>query len=152
MHLVRLLPGLLRALDMLAGSGKHRVYLSWCPSRASLGGGWREGCRRATATGEGVKRQGGEVPEEDESHPPRAAQGAVTCHGKRAAYPRNGRPRKRVPCPGEVAGMADLPSQGVWAEASGTAVEPAVLPRSRMPAIGASLARDEAATAASGGT
>ena len=50
-----------------------------------------------------------------------------------------------------AAGMADLPAQGVWAEVSGPAVEPAILPRRRVPAAGASLARDEAAAGAAGG-
>ena len=44
-----------------------------------------------------------------------------------------------------------MPAQGVWAEVSGPAVEPAVLPRRRVSAAGASLARDEAAAGASGG-
>jgi hypothetical protein len=75
MHLVRLLPGLLRALDMFAGGGKHRVYRSWCPSRASLGaaGGKVVAGRRHRRRGETA---GGEVPEEDESRPPRAAPGS----------------------------------------------------------------------------
>ena len=44
--------------------------------RAPAWGGWREGCRRAPAPGEGVTRQGGEMPEEDASPPPRAAPGS----------------------------------------------------------------------------
>lgn len=42
-----------------------------------MGGSWREGCRRAAATGEGVKKwSGGEVPGEDVCRPPRAAPGS----------------------------------------------------------------------------
>ena len=82
---------------------------------------------------------------------PGRPQGVVTSRGTHAGYQRNQPTRKRAPGHGPAAGMADLPSQGVWAAVSCPAVEPVVLPRSRVPAIGASLARHAAATRPAGG-
>jgi hypothetical protein len=69
--------------------------------------------------------------------------GVKTSRGTVAAYPRVSRACQRA-----LAGMADLPPQGVRAEIPRAAVEPAVLPGTCMSAGSAPLAGGQAATPA----
>ena len=77
MHLVRVLPGFLRVLDIPSHGEKHHVWLHWFPSRgrgrSPLFGG--ESLVPAAAVGERSDGRG-EGPEEDQVHPPRAAPGS----------------------------------------------------------------------------
>jgi hypothetical protein len=62
-------------LDICRCSGKHRICLPGFPSRGGVEGPWGEVGRRRAAI-EGRRDGRGEVPEEDQSHPPRAAPGS----------------------------------------------------------------------------
>ena len=83
MHLVRVLPRFLRgALTGVGAGGKYRVWLLWFPLRSGaeelLGevDRWSRTRKRVSRRRLGKTRWWGEVPEEDQSHPPRAAPGS----------------------------------------------------------------------------
>ena len=76
---------------------------------------------------------------------PGCPKGESTSHGTRASYDRNRGFGQR-----EAVEAAELPPQGVWAEFSAAAVEPALLPGARVSRGGETLAGGQTAAAASG--
>jgi hypothetical protein len=152
MHLVRVLPSFLRGALTFAPVAENIAFgfsgFLRAVAERKLPGGSRSPARRRAEKNEmaGVK-----CPRRINGILPGRPQGVATSRGTQARYQRNQAICKQAPGHGSAAGMADLPSQGVWAAVSCPAVEPVVLPRSRVPAMGASLARRAAATRPAGG-